>query len=61
MAEVDVAKVVVRRMRTTLDWYAVSYGANGEKIAWTEGYKDKRDAEAAALTIAAGAEIYTED
>ena len=60
MADVDVAKVVVRRTAGG-EWYAVSYGANGEKIAWTEGYKDKRDAEAAALTIAAGATITCEE
>jgi uncharacterized protein YegP (UPF0339 family) len=61
MADIDVAKVVIHRAgRDLKEWRAVSYGANGEPIAWTETYVDKRDAEAAALTIAAGATIESE-
>lgn len=62
MADIDVAKVVVRRSGVKQDqWRAVSHGANGETIAWTEQYRDKRDALAAAYTISAGAEITVED
>ncbi len=60
MADVDVHKVKIHETRDG-QFRAVSYGGNGEAIAWTETYKDKRDAEAAALTIAAGAEIEVED
>jgi uncharacterized protein YegP (UPF0339 family) len=59
VATVDVARVAVVK---TLDgqWRAISYGANGEKIAWTESYRDVRDAEAAGYTISAGAPVERE-
>ena len=61
MADVDVARVIVRRAgKLRRRWRAISYGANNEKLAWTQTYKDVRDAEAAAVTIAAGAPVTRE-
>lgn len=56
MATVKVEKVEIHNTSNG-EYRAVSYGANGEPIAWTETYKDKRNAEAAAQTIAAGAPV----
>lgn len=62
MATVDVAYVKVTRAGLLRRrWRARSYGANNEKIAWTQTYQEKDDARAAALTIAAGATIEVED
>jgi uncharacterized protein YegP (UPF0339 family) len=60
MAEIDVARVEIHRAQDG-GWYAVSIGGNGERIAWTETYRDVRDAEAAAYTISAGAPVTRED
>lgn len=61
MAEITVARVVIARAgRFRRRWRARSFGANNEKIAWTQTYSDDRDAEAAARTIADGAPITRE-
>jgi hypothetical protein len=62
VAEVDVARVVVRRAGAARRrWRAISYGANGEKIAITQTYRDVRDAQAAGYTISAGAPVTRKD
>ncbi len=59
---IDIDKVVIHRAGLLKNqWRAISYGANGEKIAWTETYRDKRDAEKAGWTISEGAPVTVED
>jgi uncharacterized protein YegP (UPF0339 family) len=60
VAEVDVHHVRVHRNRAG-QWRAVSYGGNNEALAWTGNYVKKADAEEAALTIAAGADILVDE
>ena len=61
MADITIAKVIIHHSNDG-GYYAASYGANGEEIARTsETYVRFTDAQAAAYTIAAGAEIEVEE